>query len=93
MIDPDRGETQTAWQVVLSSGASVVWDSGKTTATSSSSVPYAGPPLTPATKYSWKVKLWDKDENESPFSAECDFHHRPFEIRLDRGLHLGWHVQ
>ena len=73
MNDADRGETQTAWQVVVSSGASVVWDSGKTTSALSSSVPYAGPALAPATRYRWKVKLWDKDDNESPFSAEATF--------------------
>ncbi|MCB1132781.1 MAG: alpha-L-rhamnosidase N-terminal domain-containing protein, partial [Verrucomicrobiae bacterium] len=73
MNDPDRGETQTAWQVVVSLAGSVVWDSGKTASASSSSVAYSGPALTPATKYTWKVKLWDKDDNESPFSAESSF--------------------
>ncbi len=73
MNDPDRGETQTAWQVVVSSGTSVVWDSGKTVSIHSSSVPYAGPALSPATKYTWKVKLWDKDNHESPYSEKSTF--------------------
>jgi len=73
MNDPDRGETQSACRVVVSSGGSVVWDSGKTISSLSSSVPYAGPALAPATRYEWKVKLWDKDGNESPFSAEARF--------------------
>ena len=73
MNDPDRGEVQSAWQVVVSSGSSVVWDSGKTTSAASSSVPYAGPALAPATRYTWKVKLWDKDGNESPFSSPATF--------------------
>ncbi|TAE74428.1 MAG: hypothetical protein EAZ65_01780 [Verrucomicrobia bacterium] len=73
MHDPDRGETQTAWQIIVTSGASIIWDSGKTPSASSSSVPYTGPALTPATKYSWRVKLWDKDDNESPFSTESSF--------------------
>lgn len=73
MVDPDRGEVQSAWQVVVSSGASVIWDSGKTTSAASSSVPYGGPALSPATRYTWKVKLWDKDGNESPFSRDATF--------------------
>jgi alpha-L-rhamnosidase len=73
MNDPDRGEVQSAWQVVVSSGSSVLWDSGKTSSAASSSVPYAGPALSPATRYTWKVKLWDKDDNESPFSSDASF--------------------
>ena len=73
MNDEDRGETQSAWQVVVSSDASVLWDSGKTSSALSSSVPYGGPALVPATRYTWKVKLWDKDDNESPFSADALF--------------------
>lgn len=73
MNDPDRGEVQSAWQVVVSSGSSVVWDSGKIRSSASSSVPYAGPALGPATRYLWRVKLWDKDGNESPFSSQSSF--------------------
>jgi alpha-L-rhamnosidase len=73
MNDSDRGETQSAWQVVIASGDSVVWDSGKTPSSLSSSVPYGGPALAPATKYTWKVRLWDKDDQESPFSGENTF--------------------
>lgn len=73
MNDADRGETQSAWQVVVSSNGKTIWDSGKVPSSASSSVPYGGPGLTPAAKYGWKVRLWDKDGNESPFSAESSF--------------------
>ncbi len=73
MNDADRGEIQSAWQVVVASAGKVVWDSGKTASPLSSSVPYAGPALAPATDYDWKVKLWDKDGNESPFSEKAHF--------------------
>lgn len=73
MNDPDRGETQSAWQVVVSSDGKTIWDSGKIPSPASSSVPYGGPSLTPATKYGWKVRLWDKDGNQSPFSADSSF--------------------
>ena len=93
MNNPDRGESQAAWQAVVSSGSSVVWDSGKTSSPHSSSVPYAGPTLAPATRYTWKVKLWDKDDNESPLSTECHLRHGAFQGRLDRLVHLGWHIK
>jgi alpha-L-rhamnosidase len=76
MNDADRGETQTSYQILVSSSASHtgdVWNSGKTASSQSSSVPYAGPALTSATRYWWSVKLWDKDDQESPASAVATF--------------------
>lgn len=73
MNDPDRGESQTAWQIVVFTKGSVTWDSGKTAGPLSSSVPYGGPPLTASTRYFWKVRLWDKDGHEGPFSADAPF--------------------
>ncbi len=76
MHDADRGEKQTAWQILVSStpaGRGDIWNSGKTISSTSSSVPYAGPPLIAATRYWWSVKLWDKDGVESPFSAPASF--------------------
>jgi alpha-L-rhamnosidase len=69
MNDPGRGEMQTAYQIVVTAEGKVFWDSGKILSAASSSVPYAGPPVAPATRHTWKVKLWDKDGHESPFSA------------------------
>ena len=73
MNDSDRGEAQSAWQTVVCSNGSVIWDSGKTASKISSSVSYGGPPLAASTKYMWKVRLWDKDGHESPFSADATF--------------------
>lgn len=76
MNDPDRGEVQTAYQILVSStpdGTGDIWDSGKVASSTSSSVPYGGPSLVPATRYWWKVKVWDKDGNESPYSTEATF--------------------
>lgn len=73
MNDPDRGEIQTARRIVVSNETGDVWDSGKTASDLSSSVPYTGPALAPATRYTWKVQLWDKDGNASPFSRQGTF--------------------
>jgi len=73
MNDADRGEIQTAWQIVVTTGDDLLWDSGKISSAQSSSVPYSGPALTPATSYQWQVKLWDKDGQQSPFSERNTF--------------------
>ena len=76
MNDADRGESQTSYQILVSSDSSHtgdVWNSGKTASAQSSAVPYAGPALAPATRYWWSVKLWDKDDQESPPSAVATF--------------------
>ena len=76
MNDTDRGETQTSYQLLVSSNSSHtgdVWNSGKVSSSQSSSVPYTGPALAPATRYWWSVKLWDKDDQESPASSVTTF--------------------
>lgn len=76
MHDADRGEVQTAYQILVSStpnGSGDVWDSGTVASSASSSVPYAGPALAPATRYWWKVRIWDRDGGGSPVSAEATF--------------------
>jgi alpha-L-rhamnosidase len=76
MNDTDRGETQTSYQILVSSTSSNggdLWNSGKIASSQSSSVAYTGPALTPATRYWWSVKLWDKDDQESPTSAIATF--------------------
>jgi len=80
MNDFDRGEIQTAYQILVSSSvlnidANVgnIWDSGKIKSSNSASVPFGGSVLSPATRYWWKVKLWDKDGNESPFCNLATF--------------------
>ena len=73
MNDADRGEVQTAYQIVVTAEGKALWDSGKILSSVSSSVPYVGPPVAPATRHTWKVKLWDKDGHESPFSADAVF--------------------
>ena len=73
MNDVDRSETQSAWQVAVSANGSIIWDSGKCPSARSSGVPYGGLGLASATIYRWKVRLWDKDDQESPFSEERTF--------------------
>ncbi len=63
--DGARGARQTAYQVLVASKADLlvdgktdVWNSGKVETGQSLNVRYAGPALTPSTRYWWRVKLW-----------------------------------
>jgi alpha-L-rhamnosidase len=80
MNDPNRGERQTAYQILVSSSIEKIdtnvgdiWNSGKIISSNSASVPFVGSALASASRYYWKVKLWDKDGNESPFSKYATF--------------------
>jgi len=80
MNDSDRGEKQTAYQIMVASSLTKIdanegdiWDSKKINSSNSASVPFGGSILSPATRYWWKVKLWDKDGNQSPFSSPGTF--------------------
>ncbi|WP_205473413.1 family 78 glycoside hydrolase catalytic domain [Nocardioides sp. SYSU D00038] len=60
-----RGARQTAYRVQvattaagLAAGAADVWDSGRV-ASARSQVAYAGPALSSATRYHWRVQVWD----------------------------------
>ncbi len=78
--DPDNNEIQTAYQVIVSSckskldsGLGDIWDSGKTESRLQNYVYYQGKKLKPAAQYLWKVRIWDKDGNVSPFSDPATF--------------------
>jgi alpha-L-rhamnosidase len=75
-----RGETQTAYQIMVASsperlaeGTADWWDSGKVDSAESASVEYAGKALPPATRFWWKVRTWDQTAKPSRFSAPASF--------------------
>ena len=75
-----RGASQTAYQVIvdpvesnLNSDGEYMWNSEKITSSESISVPFAGPELQPATKYFWKVRLWDNSDKPSEWSKTGSF--------------------
>ena len=70
-----RGQEQKAYQLIVSSddrkadkNIGDIWDSGKTTSHTSAWIQYQGTGLKPATKYFWKVRVWDKDDKPSGWS-------------------------
>ncbi|MEQ4203896.1 family 78 glycoside hydrolase catalytic domain [Actinopolymorpha sp. B9G3] len=71
-----NGLAQTAFQVqvassqdALDTGAPDVWDSGRIASSGSVNVEYDGPALRSATRYHWRVRVWDADGARSPWSG------------------------
>ena len=50
-----------------------MWDSGKIESNCSANILYEGKQLEPGKVYSWKVKIWDNNGNESVFSNISQF--------------------
>lgn len=71
----ERGQYQTAYRIQVASsesnllaGIADVWDTGKVDSDQSVNVEYGGKPLESRMRYYWRVKVWDKHGNESPWS-------------------------
>lgn len=72
--DADENEIQTAYQIIVTDEVTdtEVWNSGKVTSSEQSYVPCGGT-LDAGHPYSWKVKTWDKDGADSPYSESAYF--------------------
>lgn len=77
IIDPlnTRGQKQTAYRILVASSLDNLngnkgdlWDSGKVVSSQSVNNTYQGQALKSATKYFWKVKVWDADGKSSDWS-------------------------
>src|SRR5512136_1525102 len=73
----ERGQVQSAYQILVSTdpraNAGDIWDSGKIASAKSVQVPFAGKALESGKTYFWKVKSWDREGRESPWSAVARF--------------------
>ncbi|MCW1915679.1 hypothetical protein OJ996_18985 [Luteolibacter sp. GHJ8] len=72
----ERGEKQTAWQILVASTPEALaanqgdlWDSGKTAGDATSQIEYAGAALAARSECHWKVRAWNKDDQASEWSA------------------------
>ena len=75
MESPDRGEMQTAYQILVASSrenldnsTGDLWDSEKVVSEESFAVAYDGAELSSGTEAFWKVKVWDAGGQESSWS-------------------------
>lgn len=70
-----RGQTQTAYQVLVATTAENLqadrgdlWDSGKVASDETTCIVYQGKPLASHTRCYWKIKVWDRGDKASTWS-------------------------
>jgi alpha-L-rhamnosidase len=70
-----RGQAQSAWQILVSGSKDLLaqdiaelWDSGKTAISRTPLVSYAGSPLLAGSRYYWKVRCWESNDQPSAWS-------------------------
>ncbi len=75
-----RGQMQSAHHVLVASSAEKLrsdigdkWDSGKAASEKSVNIPYQGRNLSSGEKCYWKVRVWDKYGQASPWSKSATF--------------------
>lgn len=73
---PRRAELQSAYQVIaasdpalLSAGKPDLWDSGKVVSSDTIGISYQGKPLASGQRVWWQVRVWDRDDQPSPYAA------------------------
>ena len=76
----ERGQRQTACQILVASsrelldaGTGDLWDTGKLASDETVLVPYGGKPLASRMECFWKVRAWDKDGQETAWSAPASW--------------------
>ncbi|MCR9064343.1 MAG: family 78 glycoside hydrolase catalytic domain [Cytophagales bacterium] len=77
-IDHERAQTQTAYQVQVSSidenwSSPLTWDSKKINSSANQRIVYQGKHLLPGQKYRWRVRVWDKDDKVSEWSKPAQW--------------------
>ena len=75
MEKPGRGAMQTAYRIqaassvdLLTKDSADLWDSGVVESGRSIQIEYAGKPLKTGDEVFWRVKIWDENKVESPWS-------------------------
>ena len=78
VADKERGQKQTAWQILAASSPALLnqdkgdlWNSGRIDSDDTIQIPYAGQPLKSSQEVFWKVKVWDVNGKASTWSKSA----------------------
>jgi len=73
LVSPQRNVSQSAYEIKLTSGKTLVWNSGKVKSEQSVQVSYSGSVLLSGTRYNWQVRVWDNNGKASEWSQTAYF--------------------
>lgn len=73
LVSEKRNVEQTAYEVKVMDGMTVVWNSGRVMSDQSVHVIYDGSSLESGTRYNWKVRVWDNKGKASKWSTPATF--------------------
>ena len=86
----ERGQAQSAYQVLVASDASKlrpgmadVWDSGKVKSADSMNIRYGGDALKGRQRGVWTVRIWDKQGRPSSFAAPAPWEVSPWDEEVE----------
>lgn len=89
----ERGQAQIAFQLMVATDPLCetpdMWDSGKVISDQSIHIVYDGIPLESNRTYYWKVRYWDKEDVNSPFSRVATFDTGLFNAEEWKGEWIG----
>ncbi|GBF20184.1 MULTISPECIES: alpha-L-rhamnosidase [Arenibacter] len=94
-----RNRAQSAYQITvasslekLSQDQTDIWDSGKVISNHTNQIVYEGIPLVSATKYYWKVRVWDESDIISTWSTPAYWSMGLLKFSNWQGLFIGHDV-
>ena len=67
----EGGISQTAYQIICTRAGKTVWNSGKVESSSMAHIQYAGAKLCSRDRVTWRVKLWDENNESGEVSESC----------------------
>ncbi|NJM39737.1 MAG: hypothetical protein HC853_02675 [Anaerolineae bacterium] len=68
-----RNAKQSAYHLIVTSDQTTLWDSGKVISDQSVHVAYGGPSLHSGQRCTWRVQVWDADDQPSDWSDEASW--------------------
>lgn len=94
-----RRRAQSAYQITVASSMEKlaqdkadIWDSGKVISNQTNQIVYKGIPLVSATKYYWKVRVWDESDLVSSWSTPAHWSMGLLKFSNWQGLFIGHDV-
>ncbi|MGB3800390.1 MAG: family 78 glycoside hydrolase catalytic domain [Lewinella sp.] len=68
-----RDRAQSAYHISVRSPEGEVWDSGKVSSNATNQIDYEGESLQSATRYEWRIRVWDENDQPSEWSGTQQF--------------------